>query len=675
MRRPRKPAELAILACGGVFLLILAVSFRPGRRPAASAGRGAVADASAPESAGEPTTLLDGFDFTETVAGKPLLRIQADRTIGYGPGAGLAPNLYTGERVTLTAYPEDGAPVTVHSDRANYDERSRESKLMGNVRWTDAGGSLAETAEARFHPATRILEVPGRVHFTRGTMDLTAPSARYDLKERVVRFAGPIEANGSGDESGGISRLTARAGLYRRDGAVLELESADAQSRTGDRFAADHLVLKLAEGDGGNHPEWARGNGNVRGILSPQGHAAEAAGLPRGEPVLRQYSGEQSLLTFDARGKPQSFMLIGSPALLWEAHRRLTARQIDIGFADGRATSARAGGGVRIESPDSRVEAEQGSLGFGKDGKAENTALDGNVRVDGPDRRGQAAKAVQVDARGIWILTGDAARAAKVESGGSRISADRIEIERPLQQIRAEGKARAVFSPDPAKKQPTVTFVGDPKRPVYGKGERITLDDAKHVATLSGGASLWQDNSSLFADDITLSDAEKTVTAVHNVRAVMGPAKDANRAATREQKSAAVVLAKRMVYRETDRSARFEGGVTVTRGGWHATGGESTAWLAKGSKEAKDSDVDCVEISGDVKMVDRAIGRSATAEKALDYPNQGKTVLWGSPARVVDSTGNQVAGAILTMTDRGRSVEITAPEGGKTETIHRTQKD
>jgi hypothetical protein len=110
--------------------------------------------------------------------------------------------------------------------------------------------------------------------------------------------------------------------------------------------------------------------------------------------------------------------------------------------------------------------------------------------------------------------------------------------------------------------------------------------------------------------------------------------------------------------------------VTVTRGAdWRASGEESTAWLNK------DGEVESVEISGAVKMTDRVSGRSGTAEKALDYPKQGKTVLWGSPARVSDATGNQVAGAILTIVDRGRSVEITAPEGGKTETIHRTQKD
>ncbi len=210
-------------------------------------------------------------------------------------------------------------------------------------------------------------------------------------------------------------------------------------------------------------------------------------------------------------------------------------------------------------------------------------------------------------------------------------------------------------------------FVGDPKKPTFGKADLIVLDDAGHLATLSGSATLWQDDSSLFADRITLSDADRTVRAEGQVRAVMAPApgKGAGDAA----RPASVITSTRLLYRDEDRTARFEGGVGVTRGGWRSTGGESTAWLDKKGQ------VESVEITGNVRMNDRTIGRSAEADKALDSPRLGKTVLWGSPARVTDAGGNQVAGAVLTITDRGRSVEITAPEGGKTETIHRTQKD
>jgi lipopolysaccharide export system protein LptA len=656
--------ELAVLAAGLVFLGILAVSFRPSRKPAAGKEKSMPA-APDGEDSGQATTLLDGFDFTESVGDKPLLRIQADRTVGYGPAAGLAPHLYAGEKVTLTVYPEDGAPVTVHSDRADYDERTRQSRLQGNVQWTDGDGSMARTETVVFHPGTRALEAPGRVRFTRGTIDLTAPSARYDVRERVVRFAGPVEGTGAGEDSAGFSRLTAREGLYRRDDGVLELAYVDGQSRTGDRFGSDRLVVQMA-GAGRGRPESALATGNVRGILSAEGPASGAGG----DKLERQFTGDEGVLRFDADGKAESFALNGSPALLWEARRRITAPRVVITFEKGRASGARAEGGVRIDSEASRAEAERGSVGFTGEDTARNATLEGSVRVEADGRRAEAARAQELDSGKRWLLTGGGGKSARVESGPSRLSADRIEIDRDAAKLRGEGHARAVFSPDARKKTRPVTFVGDSKRPVYGKADRIDLADATQAATLSGGASLWQDDSSLFADEIAISDAEKTVTATRNVRAVLLPAPEkARKASEPEKRAASIVSARRLLYRDADRSARFEGGVTVVRGGWRASGGESTAWLDE------DGRVESVEISGDVRMTDRTAGRSGQADKALDYPKTGKTVLWGSPARVTDAGGNQVAGAILTIVDRGRSVEITAPEGGKTETIHRTRKD
>ncbi len=259
------------------------------------------------DASGEATTLLDGFDFTESIGGKPLLRIQADRTVGYGPAAGLAPHLYAGEKVTLTVYPEEGSPVTVHSDHADYDERTRQSRLRGDVRWTDADGSMATTETVVFHPATRTLEAPGRVRFTRGTIDLTAPSARYDVGERIIRFPGPVEGTGAGEDSAGLSRLTAREGLYRRDDGVLELAYVDGQSRTGDRFGSDRLVVQMG-GAGQGRPESALATGNVRGILSAEG---PAAGAGAAEKLERQFTGDEGVLRFDAAGKAESFSLQG----------------------------------------------------------------------------------------------------------------------------------------------------------------------------------------------------------------------------------------------------------------------------------------------------------------------------------------------------------------------------
>jgi lipopolysaccharide export system protein LptA len=193
----------------------------------------------------------------------------------------------------------------------------------------------------------------------------------------------------------------------------------------------------------------------------------------------------------------------------------------------------------------------------------------------------------------------------------------------------------------------------------------MTLDDASRVATLSGRASLWQDQSSIFGDDITINDRERTLVAVGNVRAVLVPTSEAPR---RDDRAPSVVHARRLVYREAASEAVFDGGVRLARGGFGASAEKATALFGQNRRIEK------IDLAGSVALADQTAGRTGRAEHAVDWPAQEKTVLEGSPAWVVDGEGNRVAGAVLTITGRGRSVEITAPVGGKTETVHKTKR-
>jgi lipopolysaccharide transport protein LptA len=232
--------------------------------------------------------------------------------------------------------------------------------------------------------------------------------------------------------------------------------------------------------------------------------------------------------------------------------------------------------------------------------------------------------------------------------------------------VRSEGNARAVFAPAKDRPSEASSLLGDSTRPTYGKAERIVLDRETRIATLSGSASLWQDASSLFADDITLNDAERTAVAVGKVRLVLArPPPAGSKPAAKEEP--AVVTARRLLYRESESSAVFEDGVTATRGAWRATAERGVAFFGKDRK------LDRVELSGSVNFADRATGRSGTADRAVDYPREGKTILYGNPARVADAEGNRVAGSTLTISSRGKNVEVAAPEGGRTETIHKTK--
>ena len=655
----RRRLELLVLAFGAVFVALVLFYFRPGRRPAAGAASRENLSA-APESAdaGPATSVARGFDYTETVRGKPVFRIQAERTVAFGPAAGLPPNAYSLERVSLTVYPEQGAAVTVHADRANYDRRSNAAVLTGNVRWSDERDAMGETDRIEFDPSARSLVAPGRIHFTRGDFSLDAVSGRYDVDRRQVTLAGPVRGSGSGAGTGGLSSLAGDAALYQRDQGLVELTGhVSAATRAGDRLESERLTLKT--GAEGRQLEWGRAEGAVRGELSG---AAVAGQPPSAGP--RRYAADSGAFLFTADGSLRSVALTGAPASVEEPGRRVLARTIEIGLESGRARSAHASGEVRIETPDSSASAERATMGISPAGAVEAMELDGHVVLHGEGgRSGEAARAVDVPDRGVWILTAAAGRSAAVESEGSRISADRIELDQKSKNMRADGNARAVFTP--GKDRPkSPTLVGDSSRPTFGKADRIALDDTSRVATLSGRASLWQDQSSLFGDDVTLNDKERTLVAVGNVRAVLLPDPAA---APRSDRAASVVTARRLTYREAASEALFEGGVRLVRGGMRANAEKAAAVFGKDRKLEK------IDLSGDVALADQTAGRSGRADHAIDWPSQEKTVLEGSPAWVVDGEGNRVAGAVLTIAGRGRSVEVTAPAGGKTETVHRTK--
>ncbi|HYK42992.1 MAG TPA: LPS export ABC transporter periplasmic protein LptC [Thermoanaerobaculia bacterium] len=690
----RRKGEWLVALFGAAFLVLLGISFRPGRRPSSgSARKESMPDVSS--DAGQATTVLKGFDYTETVKGKPLFHIQSERTVGYGPAAGLLPNLYALEKVTLTLYPETGAPVTVNAERATYDHRTNEAHLQGNVRWLDGKGALGETEKMDFQPSTKQLVAPSAVRLTKGTFALTARSGVYDLPSREARLAGPVRGAGTGEGTGGLSSLAADSAVYRRDENLVELSgSVSGGSSDGNLVQADRLVLKTEAET--NRLDWARAEGHVRGRIAagslpvpaaagtgPAGRGAAGKGAAR---PPQQYSGDRAGLLFSPDGSVRSLSLSGAPAAIDEPARKVRASTIEVTLESGRARTAKADGNVRIDSEGSRAEAEHATMAISPAGEMETAELTGSVRMTGENRTASADRAVEVASRGVWILTANAGGAgggsATAEGEGSKISASRIEIDEKRKGLRAEGAVRATLTPREAGRG-AASPVGDSSKPTFGKADRMTVDDASKVATLSGNATLWQGASSVNGNDITLNDAERTLVAVGNTRTVFAPAPapGAAPAGKERERHPSVVTARRVIYRESAKAepakakeagaaspatALFEGSVAMTSADWRATANEATAFIGA------DRQLDRVVLAGDVSLLDTRAGRTGRAERATDLPREGKTILEGSPASVVDREGNRVAGATLTISKRGGSVEVTAPEGGRTETIHKT---
>ncbi|HEY7863200.1 MAG TPA: LptA/OstA family protein, partial [Thermoanaerobaculia bacterium] len=500
---------------------------------------------------------------------------------------------------------------------------------------------------------------------TRGAFVLEARSGRYDVPTREATLEGPVRGSGTGEGSGGVTSLAADSAIYRRDQFLVELAGGVRVERgETDWLEADRVLLKSSPEAG--RLEWARATGSARGRT---GGSPPSPGRPA--VAARAWSAADAAVTFDASGEARRLDLGGSPATLEEPQRRLRASTIQIDLAAGAPVAVRANGKVRIDAGRDVVTADSASVSFGPDGSVQASEAAGGVKMEGEGRKASADRVVEIPERSAILLTGEGGRLATVSQEGSALSAPRVEIDRTRRTIAGRGGAQARLLPRPGSSSASGGILGDPKRPVHGKGDAIVLDENSRVAILSGHASLWQDESSVSAENITVNDTERTLVAVGAARAVLPVSSESTPPAGRPRSPAvrSVATAPRLSWSEAKSEARLEEGVTVERGTQRASARTATAHLGA------DRRLDRVDMEGDVRLSDSATGRSARAEKATDFPKEGKTVLEGNPAVAEDAEGNKVAGATLTITGRGRSVEVTAPSGGTTETVHKTRPD
>ena len=207
-----------------------ALSFRPGAgaNPRSGAGPGRDSPAAAPTARARRRRCWTGSTSRNRFEGKPLLRIKADRTVGYGTAGG--PRAGPLRRREGHTHRLSGRRRARHGPRGPRRLRRAHARV-------EAAGQRAVDGHRRRARGDRHGPVPSRrsgpskrrrvVHFTRGTVDLTAPSASYDLHQKVVHFSGPVEGASGGAETGGLTHISARQGLYRREPGVPDWSRSD----------------------------------------------------------------------------------------------------------------------------------------------------------------------------------------------------------------------------------------------------------------------------------------------------------------------------------------------------------------------------------------------------------------------------------------------------------------
>jgi lipopolysaccharide transport protein LptA len=649
--------QATLLASAALLAVVLAATFRRVPRPPREAPPPA-ATAQGPEGSGKPTTLLSGFDYSESAGGRTRFTVHADRTVGFAQGAGLPSTWYRLEKVALTLASDRGEPLVVHSDAAEYDPRTRAMNLSGNVVARDTQGTEVRSAAVRFDPSGSRLLMPEEVRFSRGPVSGRAASAVYGTTGRILTLVGPVTAAGSGPGAP-FDTLRADGGEYRATEGEITLAGRVEGARGQDTLSCDRLTVHVLAD---NRVDRAVALGNVAGTLVSSGG--------RG-----RYRAAQATSTFDGSGKIAGVDLVGTPATLvvpasaGQPERRLAAPGIRLGFSGDRLAAADANGRPRLERDGVRngapfvesITSDTARATFAPDGSLATSRFDGNVvgvTAEGSSKSPAGSYSAATD---VMTLSAAGGRDAELDGERGKLVATSIDIAAGTGLVTATGEARVFLRPG-AGSDAVPTFLASGKKPTRGKARKIVLDDRSRTALLVGDAALWQDEDALFADEISLRDADRSARAQGRVRLTAR----SEQAPSAADPGRSTVTSARLRYSDAEKLAVFEEGVVATRGAQVARGDRAECRFDANNR------LDRTILDGHVTFDDPATGRRGSGERAVDEPKAGTTNLAGNPAVAQDAQGNVVKGAVLTFRKESGSVEVKAAEGGRIESIYQT---
>jgi lipopolysaccharide export system protein LptA len=241
--------------------------------------------------------------------------------------------------------------------------------------------------------------------------------------------------------------------------------------------------------------------------------------------------------------------------------------------------------------------------------------------------------------------------------------------------------------------------------PARISSDTLTANTLTGEATYSGQARLWQGDSLIQADTITLDRNTRVLTATNHVKAVFPQAawapasgmpggqtgilqKNAARPASADGKPEFWrAEANRMTYDSNQGRGRLEQNVYThsSEGAIRAdtvelffapSGGSSNGTQSAGGPASQTGlgGQQLVRATAVGKVVVEEEDRHGTSTRADYTASEGKFVLSGGPPIVYDTSGNSTTGRQLTLFFADDRILIDSAEGLRTLTLHRVEK-
>jgi lipopolysaccharide export system protein LptA len=438
--------------------------------------------------------------------------------------------------VTIEVRNRGGRDFVVSGHEMQADDTKRLLEITGGVKLTANDGFTVEAEEATFNEADATVAAPGAVTFGKGRMSGTGVGMSYNQTTDVLSLAGQTRVTVVNDAGETVTEFNAQTAVLARQENYLSLEGGVRALRSAQVLEADQGLARLSDDDEFITFIELRGNARVTGgdvfhtmsardidlDYTDDGAILESVAL-RGNGRIamrggegapgRRFAADSLDLTLAADSSMTGAAGRGSvhvdlPAAQGAPARSIQAEAFDGTGAPGKGlTAARFTGGVEYRE-DGQTErrprlAHSRTLGIGlENDMVTSAAFTGRVRFEDGDLRASAAGAEYEPATGALRLKGaDEGGGPRVVDAQIQIEADAIDVTLEGPTMRAAGTVKTVLQASAAGRMPGLL---ERKAPVNANANGLAYQGPDGAAVYTGSAMLWQGETAVRGDSITL---------------------------------------------------------------------------------------------------------------------------------------------------------------------------
>jgi lipopolysaccharide export system protein LptA len=638
------------------FVLVIVLSWHRGKPKRDKAGAQPVTSTMRPSD--KPQILSTTFEDTQTVNGRMVSHIRAERVVAFQSGWN------TLENVQMTIYRPTGLTYELVCPQAQFNSNTKESDAKGGVRVTSSDGVEVTTAEIHFdgNHLTNHVAVNFKIDRWTGSggaldMDVAAEMLRlYEKVDATMAPATPTESP---------LNIKGQEGVFRRKENYADFTKDVLATRDNDRFNVDHVLGRF----GADHKTLLalEGQGHMTVVMSSETPIAGKAVGTAGRKTITAdrffteigSTGEISAMNFIGETAPAHAVIEGPP------NRDLVARAFRVGIANKQVTDMKADDNVTMKetAPIKRLMTSGHLIVYfdAATHHATSAALDGNVHYQDPKNDAHSVRANYDITNDHVTLTGEPGFFPSVVADGQTLKAKLIEFSPRAGMAKATGEVIAQLVSKQVSGAPTAvsadaTSIFPAGKPVFVNSDTVMMQQATKVAVFSGHVRAWQETNTVFAQELQVQGAGEQITARGNVRTLLynttsNPSAEARKVPM--QSTSDVLIA-----RKTDRRIDLSGNVQIDDGEKRHFSSEHASFFFDANKK-----LDHIDAQEKVVLTEKATGRRGTGDRATYNVGRHMVYITGSPATVVAPNGSN-SGEMISIDLLKNKVDVSGPKQG-----------